>query len=96
MKWELESREVLEFRQQQLKRQIDAALDLLEGFLYKSPCMRGYHLAYRSGGRRVTKYVRKRLVVQAQAMVQNRERVEQLLFQLSEVNWRLLQLPPED
>jgi len=96
MKLAFESREVLEFRQQQIKRQLDAALYLLEGFLYKSPCMRGYHLAHRSGGKRVTKYVRKRLVPQARAMVQNRQRVEQLLSQLSEVNWRLLQLLPED
>lgn len=93
---ELDPREALEFRRQQIQRQIVAALDLLEGFIYKSPCMRGYHLAHRMGGRRVTKYVRKRLVPQTRAMIQNRQRVEQLLSQLSEVNWRLLQLPPED
>jgi hypothetical protein len=93
---ELDPREALEFRQQQIKRQIGAALDLLEGFIYRSPCMRGYHLVHRIGGRRVTKYVRKRLVPQTRAMIQNRQRVEHLLSQLWEVNWRLLQLPPED
>jgi hypothetical protein len=93
---ELDPREALQFRQQQIKAQIDAALDLLGGFLYRSPRMRGHHLVQYSAGRRVTKYVRKRLVAQTRAMVQNRQRVEDLLGQLSEVNWRLLQLPPQD
>lgn len=92
----LDPRQTLQFRQEELKRQITAALDLLEGFVYKSPSQRGYHLTRSVAGRTRTKHVRKRLVPQVRAMVQNRRRVQVLLAQLSAVNWRLLHLPPED
>jgi len=36
--------EVLRFRREQLQRQINAALDLLQGSLHKNPSQRGYHL----------------------------------------------------
>ena len=92
----LDSRPVLEFRQEQIKGQITAALAQLEGQLCKSPSQRGYQLRRKAGGRTLAKYVRKRLVHQVEAMIQNRRRIDQLLSQLSEVNWLLLQLPPED
>jgi hypothetical protein len=94
MELECDTRELLEFRQRLLKQQISGALNLLEGFIYKSPCMRGYHLVQRSGGKRLQRYVRKRLLSQTRAMLQNRQRVAQLLGELSEVNWQLLQLLP--
>jgi hypothetical protein len=92
---ELDSRSALEFRQQELKRQITYALDLLAGQLNRSPSQGGYHLNRKVQGRHLTRYVRKRLVPQVRAMIQNRRRVEQLLDQLSDVNWRLLQLPAQ-
>jgi hypothetical protein len=90
------TRDVLEFRQKQLKRQIRDALDLLQGSLHKNPSQRGYHLTTKVNQKTVTKYVRQELVPQVRAMTQNHLRLRKLLQRLSEANWRLLQLPPED
>jgi len=88
--------EVLRFRQEQLQRQISAALDLLQGSLHKNPSQRGYHLTTKVDQKTVTKYVRKDLVPQVRAMTGNHLKVRKLLQRLSENNWRLLQLPPSD
>ena len=92
----VDPRATLQFRQEQIQRQIMAALNLLEGTCYRSPSQGGYQLTRSFKGKTLNHYVRKRLVPQVQAMVRNRMRVGQLLTELSEVNWRLLQLPPED
>jgi hypothetical protein len=89
------SRQLLRFRQEQLKRQTTAALDLLQGSLHKNPSQRGYHLTTKVQQKTVTKYVRQDLVPQVRAMTRNHLKVRQLLTRLSEVNWRLLQLPPD-
>jgi hypothetical protein len=89
-------RDVLRFRQEQLQRQINTALDLLQGSLHKNPSQRGYHLTTKVDQRTVTKYVRQELVPQVRAMTRNHLKVRRLLQRLSEANWRLLQLPPED
>ena len=89
-------RDVLQFRQQQLKRQINRALDLLQGSLHKNPSQRGYHLTFKVDQKTVTRYVRKELVPQVRALTANHLRVRKLLQRLSDTNWRLLQLPPED
>ena len=86
-------RELLEFRQQQLKRQIHDALDLLQGSLHKNPSQRGYHLTIKVNQKTVTKYVRQELVPLVRAMTRNHLKVRQLLQRLSQANWRLLQLP---
>lgn len=88
--------ELLQFRKQQLKRQIDQALDLLQGSLHKNPSQRGYHLTLKVEQKTVTKYVRKELVPLVRAMTRNHLKVRKLLQRLSEANWRLLQLPPPD
>ena len=88
--------ELLQFRQEQLKRQIHPALDLLQGSLHKNPSQRGYHLTTKVDQKTVTKYVRQELVPQVRAMTQNHLKLRKLLQRLSETNWRLLQLPPED
>ena len=88
--------EVLRFRQEQLKRQIHEALDLLQGSLHKNPSQRGYHLTTKVNQKTVTKYVRQELVPQVRAMTRNHLKVRKLLQRLSEANWRLLQLPPPD
>ena len=88
--------ELLQFRQEQLKRQIDQALDLLQGSLHKNPSQRGYHLTLKVDQKTVTKYVRKDLVPLVRAMTRNHLKVRKLLQRLSETNWRLLQLPPPD
>jgi hypothetical protein len=88
--------EVLQFRQEQLKRQIHDALDLLQGSLHQNPSQRGYHLTTKVQQKTVTKYVRQELVPQVRLMATNHLKVRQLLARLSDVNWRLLQLPPED
>ena len=89
-------RDTLQFRKQQLQRQITAALDLLQGSLHKNPSQRGYHLTTKVNQKTLTKYVRLELVPLVRAMTQNHLKVRQLLQRLSEANWRLLQLPPED
>jgi hypothetical protein len=89
-------RQNLLFRQEQLLRQINAALDLLQGSLHKNPSQRGYHLTTKLEQKTLTKYVRKELVPRVRAMTCNHLKVRQLLARLSEVNWRLLQLPPDD
>jgi hypothetical protein len=88
--------QLLRFRQEQLKRQIHDALDLLQGSLHKNPSQRGYHLTLKVDQKTVTKYVRKELVPLVRAMTANHLKVRKLLQRLSEANWRLLQLPPSD
>ena len=88
--------ELLQFRKQQLQRQIHDALDLLQGSLHKNPSQRGYHLTFKVEQKTVTKYVRKELVPLVRAMTRNHLRVRKLLQRLSEANWRLLQLPPPE
>ena len=87
--------QLLRFRQQQLKRQIHDALDLLQGSLHKNPSQRGYHQTLKVDQKTVTKYVRKELVPLVRAMTANHLKVRKLLQRLSEANWRLLQLPPD-
>ena len=89
-------RQILQFRKEQLQRQIHDALDLLQGSLHKNPSQRGYHLTTKVDQKTVTKYVRKEWVPQVRAMTRNHLKVRKLLQRLSEANWRLLQLPPQD
>jgi len=88
--------EVLRFRQEQLQRQINAALDLLQGSLHKNPSQRGYHLTTKVDQKTLTRYVRRDLVPQVRAMTANHLKVRKLLGRLSQTNWRLLQLPLDD
>jgi hypothetical protein len=89
-------RETLRFRQEELKRQLGEALDLLQGSLHKNPSQRGWHLTTKVDGKTVTHYVRQAWVPQVRAMTANHLKVRQLLGRLSQTNWRLLQLPPDD
>jgi hypothetical protein len=87
---------LLQFRKEQLQRQINQALDLLQGSLHKNPSQRGYHLTLKVDQKTVTKYVRKDLVPLVRAMTRNHLKVRKLLQRLSEANWRLLQALPPD
>ena len=86
----------LQFRKEQLHRQINQALDLLQGSLHRNPSQRGYHLTTKVNQKTLTKYVRRELVPQVRAMTGNHLKVRKLLQRLSEANWRLLHLPPPD
>jgi hypothetical protein len=88
--------ETLLFRKDQLHRQINNALDLLQGSLHKNPSQRGYHLTTKVDQKTRTHYVRKDLVPRVRSMTKNHLKVRLLLTRLSDVNWRLLQLPPQD
>jgi len=88
--------DTLRFRQEQLQRQIHETLDLLQGSLHKNPSQRGYHLTTKVNQKTVTKYVRQELVPQVRAMTQNHRKLRQLSQRLSDTNWRLLQLPPQN
>ena len=87
--------QTLASRQEQLQRQITAALHLLQGSLHKNPSQRGYHLTIKVNQKTLTKYVRKDLVPMVRLMTRNHLKVRKLLAKLSDVNWRLLQLPDE-
>jgi len=89
-------RAAIEFRREQLKRQINDALDLLQGSLHKNPSQRGWHLTVKVDGKTVTKYVRRDLAPLVRAMTANHLKIRKLLGRLSQTNWRLLQLPPDD
>ncbi len=88
--------DLLQFRKDQLRRQITQALDLLQGSLHKNPSQRGYHLTTKVDQKTVTKYVPLELVPRVRAMTANHLKVRKLLQRLSDANWRLLQLPPPD
>jgi hypothetical protein len=88
--------ELLQFRKEQLQRQINLALDLLQGSLHKNPSQRGYHLTTKVDQKTLTKYVRQELVPRVRAMTRNHLKVRKLLQRLSDTNWRLVQLPPPD
>jgi len=88
--------ELLQFRKEQLQRQINQALDLVQGSLHKNPSQRGYHLTLKVDQKTVTKYVRKELVPLVRAMTRHHLKVRKLLQRLSEANWRLLQSAPPD
>jgi len=88
--------DALRFRRDQIQRQITQSLDLLQGSLHKNPSQRGFHLTTKVKQKTVTQYVRQELVPQVRAMTQNHRKVRQFLTRLAQVNWRLLQLPPED
>lgn len=88
--------EVLRFRKEQLERQINEALNLLQGSLHKNPSQRGYHLTSKVDQKTVTKYVRRELVPRVRAMTRNHLKIRKLLQRLSDANWRLLQVPPDD
>ena len=90
------NRSLLEKRQQLLKQQIADCLDLLMGTLGQSPSMHGYNLTTKVAGKTVTRYVRKDLVAQAREMTRRYQKLWRLLLQLSQLNWKLLQLPPQD
>ncbi len=87
--------DILQFRKEQLHRQINLCLDLLQGSLHKNPSQRGYHLTTKVEQKTVTKYVRQELVPRVRAMTGHHLKVRKLLQRLSETNWRLLQLPPD-
>lgn len=91
-----QQRQTLQFRQEQLQRQIHHALNLLQGSLHKNPSQRGFHLTTKVNQKTVTQYVRKDLAPLVRAMTANHRKVRKLLGRLSQTNWRLLQLPPDD
>jgi hypothetical protein len=89
-------RENLQFRSQQIRQQILDALDLLQGSLHKNPSQRGWHLTTKDAQQKTrTRYVRRELAPRVREMTRNHLKVRQLLQRLSEVNWRLIHLPPE-
>jgi len=89
-------RETLLFRKDQLCRQIQQSLDLLQGSLHKNPSQRGYHLTYKTAQKTRTRDGRQELVARVRLMTRNHLQVRRLLTRLSDVNWRLLQRPAED
>ena len=88
-------REALLLRKDLLLRQIQVRLELLQGSLHKNPSQRGYHLTTKVARKTVTKYVRQELVPKVRVMTKNHLQLRKLLQRLSDINWRLLQMPPD-
>lgn len=88
--------ELIELRRQKLKAQIADRLDLLIGSVHKTPSQRGCHLTTKIAGKSATKYVRQGLAPLAREMTGHHRRVRKLLHQLSDLNWRWLQLQDSD
>lgn len=88
-------REALQLRKDLLLRQVQVRLELLQGSLHKTPSQRGYHLTTKIAQKTATRYVRQELVPRVREMTRNHLQVRKLLQRLSDVNWRLLQLPPD-
>lgn len=88
--------ELIELRRQKLKAHIANCLDLLVGSVNQTPSQRGHHLTTKIKGKSATKYVRRELAPLAKEMTANHRRVRKLLHQLSDLNWRWLQLQPAD
>ncbi len=91
----INKRQALQLRRDLVLRQIHTRLDLLQGSLHKNPSQRGFHLTTKIDQKTVTKYVRKELVPKVRVMTRNHLQLRKLLQRLSDVNWRLLQLPPD-
>ena len=88
-------RQTLQLRRDLLLRQLQSRFELLQGSLHKNPSQRGFHLTTKIDQKTVTKYVRKELVPKVRMMTRNHLQVRKLLQRLSDVNWHLLQLPPD-
>lgn len=88
-------RETLQLRKNLLLRQIQTRLELLQGSLHQTPSQRGFHLTTKVDQKTVTKYVRQELVPRVRVMTRNHLELRKLVQRLSDVNWRLLQLPSD-
>jgi hypothetical protein len=84
--------DLLKKRQELIKKEIIANLDLLIGTVAKSPTMTGYNLTTKINQKTVTRYVRKCIAPVAKEMTKRHKKVRSLIQKLSHVNWELLKL----
>jgi hypothetical protein len=83
----------LKKQQTSLRQAIIAHLDsFLIGTIAKSPSMSGFNLTTKVGGKTVTLYVRKDLVVKALEMARRYQKLWNLIQKLSKINWEILKL----
>jgi hypothetical protein len=76
-----------------LRQAITAHLDsFLIGTIAKSPSMSGFNLTTKVGGKTVTLYVRKDLVLKALDMGRRYQKLWSLIQKLSRINWEILKL----
>jgi hypothetical protein len=84
---------LLKKRQILLRQEITAHLDsFLIGTVAKSPSMSGFNLTTKAGGKTVTLYVRKDLVLKALEMGKRYQKLWSLIQKLSRINWEILKL----
>ncbi len=84
--------ENLKKRQNELKKEITENLDLLTGTINRSPAMMSYGLTTKIDGETVSRYVRKGLVPVVKQMTGRHKRVNEMIKELSNINWELLML----
>jgi hypothetical protein len=76
-----------------LRQSITAHLDsFLIGTIAKSPSMSGFNLTTKVGGKTVTLYVRKDIVLKALEMGRRYQKLWSLIQKLSRINWEILKL----
>ena len=84
--------EELKIRQRRLKKEVSGKLDLLIGHIRQSPAMKSPTMTFKVHGKTVTRSVRKHLLDRAREMTANHLEVRELIKELAEVNWELLNL----
>ena len=82
-------------QQARLKEQICDNLDLLMGYVGRSPAMMYHSLTTKVDGKTKSRYIRKGLVPKVKIMTDKHKRVRSLIQKLSNVNWELLKLESE-
>jgi hypothetical protein len=87
----MEKLNFLKKRQRQLKEQIGQNLDIIIGFVGKSPAMKYHSLTTKVEGKTVSRYVKKELVVKVKKMTKQHLMLRGLIQKLSKVNWEIIQ-----
>ncbi len=84
--------DLLKKRQARLKEKIYDNLDLLVGTVGKSPSMKYHNLTNKVNGKTVSKHVTDDIAPTVKKMVKRHKKVKSLIWDLAEVNWKLLKI----
>lgn len=77
-------------KQERLKREIINNLDFVIGSVTTQGIRGGFNLTTGEKGKTRTKYIRRALLQDVRAMIERHRQLKELLKELSEVNWALL------
>ena len=80
----------LQQKRERLRNEILANLDFLIGSVTTQGVRGGFNLTSAENGKTRTKYIRKGMLKDVQAMIARHSHLKGLLKEISEVNWELL------